>query len=770
MKKLLFFIISLFTLTTAFSQTHPLDTNFVRQPISANPGYDYIGVSTSKSFTIKQDTTIKLAVRDSGSIAWQNGQFWQWGGHFYSALIGNVKRLTDTTFLIGIDTMKISGGSGGSGGSETLEQVIQNGPTATTTPHFDSTVTQNKLINEGLTIGDTLSTFTDSVWFVGTSITFDKNATQHSTSFAALTAAALGSVEVNKGVPGTTLAPGGSSIFNRLSDLPFYRGSIRYVFVELGTNDRPSSPSDTVAARGYYASLWDTLLLHRGWSTHKDQLILVVSPPVAVTTMAAINMQWLATMEINLAHEKGITKIADTYTYLALHGYGLNISSDSLHPNDLGHLNMKKTIMYTLGGKTNGNLLVNGPGVFNGDLSATGNLDIAGASVLHKPLTIFNPTINTNSITLYQPLYFGSNQYSQIEFKPGIGFTRLDSMQFQAIHVGSSRIGGAWSHNYHQLVAFDPTDNTLLFNEGKNTMGPLGDFTSLGPITARAYADNVPMATFISTNTAAAPGIRSSIYFKQGVGGPFDQFYLDYVVGSGYHNNFVLRANSTDIWRVNESTNAIPYEILVKTVFGGAVGFGADPDASALLDIPSTTKGVLIPRMTRSQFNSISSKATGLHVILTDSSYRMSVYDGSKIVSYVTTDMLNSAVADIDAGTYSPSLDNTTNLAASATHDLQWSRTKNMWNVFGYVEITATAANTATTFDMDLPAPGGISGFLDQGEAGGSFVSENLAPAANIAGSVSANTATGHVTFALTPSTTSGKKYRINFWFKLTPP
>lgn len=61
------------------------------------------------------------------------------------------------------------------------------------------------------------------------------------------------------------------------------------------------------------------------------------------------------------------------------------------------------------------------------------------------------------------------------------------------------------------------------------------------------------------------------------------------------------------------------------------VGINSDnssPDASAMLDVKSTTKGMLIPRMTTTQRNSISSAATGLMIYNTTSN-TFNYYNGT---------------------------------------------------------------------------------------------------------------------------------------------
>jgi len=62
----------------------------------------------------------------------------------------------------------------------------------------------------------------------------------------------------------------------------------------------------------------------------------------------------------------------------------------------------------------------------------------------------------------------------------------------------------------------------------------------------------------------------------------------------------------------------------------GAAGIGTlSPNASSLLDIASTTKGILIPRMTKAQRDLIASPATGLMIFQTNSTPGYYYYSGS---------------------------------------------------------------------------------------------------------------------------------------------
>jgi hypothetical protein len=67
---------------------------------------------------------------------------------------------------------------------------------------------------------------------------------------------------------------------------------------------------------------------------------------------------------------------------------------------------------------------------------------------------------------------------------------------------------------------------------------------------------------------------------------------------------------------------------IMQFIEDGSIGIGTTPDASALFDIASTTKGFLPPRMTNAQKNAIASPAEGL-IIHDTTNNGVAYYDGS---------------------------------------------------------------------------------------------------------------------------------------------
>jgi hypothetical protein len=76
----------------------------------------------------------------------------------------------------------------------------------------------------------------------------------------------------------------------------------------------------------------------------------------------------------------------------------------------------------------------------------------------------------------------------------------------------------------------------------------------------------------------------------------------------------------------------ILFVLITTNIFSQGVAInndGSNPNPSAILDIKSTDKGVLVPRMTQSQKNAITSPATGLLIYQSDGASGFYYYDGS---------------------------------------------------------------------------------------------------------------------------------------------
>lgn len=98
----------------------------------------------------------------------------------------------------------------------------------------------------------------------------------------------------------------------------------------------------------------------------------------------------------------------------------------------------------------------------------------------------------------------------------------------------------------------------------------------------------------------------------------------------------------------------------------GSAGIGTTaPNASALLDIRSTVKGVLIPRMTRAQRDFIAAPATGLLIYQTDNGPAFYWYTGSAWNS------LDDAAKDLSDLSATPSINRSLLPVVGGTIDLE---------------------------------------------------------------------------------------------------
>ncbi len=86
-------------------------------------------------------------------------------------------------------------------------------------------------------------------------------------------------------------------------------------------------------------------------------------------------------------------------------------------------------------------------------------------------------------------------------------------------------------------------------------------------------------------------------------------------------------ANGLEVARFNsfDNTNKLGTGLNQLVIVSG---LGSNPDASAILDVQSTTKGAALPRMTTTQKNAISSPTEGL-VVYDLTLHKLCVYTGS---------------------------------------------------------------------------------------------------------------------------------------------
>ena len=92
--------------------------------------------------------------------------------------------------------------------------------------------------------------------------------------------------------------------------------------------------------------------------------------------------------------------------------------------------------------------------------------------------------------------------------------------------------------------------------------------------------------------------------------------------------------------------------MLVSTISIAQVGINStntQPASDAMLDVSSTDKGLLIPRMTEAERDQISAASNGLMVYLTDLEL-FSYYDGSEW-KVIGSNVLNDKIIDADEDT-----------------------------------------------------------------------------------------------------------------------
>lgn len=261
--------------------------------------------------------------------------------------------------------------------------------------------------------------------------------------------------------------------------------------------------------------------------------------------------------------------------------YALSSCTSCLNNVAVGYLSLN---LITTG---NGNVAVGWNAL--GQLTGGGANVAVGKDALALNTGYFNTAIGSQSMIFntsgaYNVSLGASSMYSNTT---GVGGVALGYETMYSNTTGNFNTG----FGYHALYS--------------NTTG--GYNLGMGYYSGRYIADGATANQTSTYCTFLGPNVRASangVTYETAIGGG--------AIGSG--SNSVTLGAST----------------VTKTVINGSVGIGTtSPAASALLDMPSTTKGFLEPRMTTTQRDAIASPATGLSVY--DNTINAnSLYDGTR--------------------------------------------------------------------------------------------------------------------------------------------
>jgi len=494
----------------------------------------------------------------------------------------------------------------------------------------DSSIS-NVNYSNSVNIGDSITAQTDSVFYYGTSIEVGTGATSAPFKYTTLLSASnkLSTFESNNGISSTRmvkLTNGDNSFIDRLSSIPSYRSTMRYFIIgTYAVND-----CNLTSGIGIYitslSNAIDTLLLNRNYPAKK---IVVLTPSVSWSTVAGKNydsMKLYSDATIAVAKSKGVILI-DVFKYMMNSGGRSLISSDSIHPNNAGHLAIADAINMALGSaKINGSLIVkrsatiyNKLGVgtteyADGDGSITGN---------------FKAQQGTNFIT-----FNGStaNSIFQVSTNTTGNYLRLLSQGASGQFIGSV---GANS----LAIQSNSATRYLLSSSGAHTVTAVGwTLTNTGTTTGT-------LTGALTYTSSASAGTQYNFF------GNSTSTLLRFNVGNNSTNEMLTLSQSGSAKDVTASAQG---DMVIRAYSVGAdkklffatgstavqnmtlfptkevnIGSNLTVVPSSILDVNSTTQGSRpFPSMTTTQRTAIPSPAEGLSVYdLT--LHKLYVFDGT---------------------------------------------------------------------------------------------------------------------------------------------
>jgi hypothetical protein len=313
-----------------------------------------------------------------------------------------------------------------------------------------------------------------------------------------------------------------------------------------------------------------------------------LNKPVSTATQTALNLKQNQLNGTGFIKATGTTISYDNSTYLSTSSASSTYLPIS-NPTATGTLTAP-TIANSLGANfatTSGNVGI-------GTASPATNLHVNRATTLAFPLLRLETT--------------GTGGRPYIDFK-------AESSDLGYIGYASTGAGIMYMMNYSNTDLQFGTNSIVrmaIKNNGNVTLGTTTDAGYKLDVNGNIRTVN---DAYLATTAANNVGIGTvNPYSKlqitrSGALGSFLRF--DTGGNSGY--DFNLDANAS--MRLTYMLSGSIYKELATFTYTGQVGIGTTtPNASSILDITSTTKGILFPRMTTTEISAISSPADGLTV------------------------------------------------------------------------------------------------------------------------------------------------------------
>lgn len=273
------------------------------------------------------------------------------------------------------------------------------------------------------------------------------------------------------------------------------------------------------------------------------------------------------------------------------------------------------------------------------------------------------------------------------------------------------------------LAAANWAANTIPVGSGADTVSQLAITASTFP--ARSSAGNVaakPLTDFALTllDDADATAARTTL------GAQASDATLTALAAVNWAANSVAIGSGTDaVAQITFAANTFPGRsstgnLVAKTITDAAFSLLDDADATAM----RTTLGAQASDATLTALaganwatNSLpigSGTDTVAQVAFAANTFPARGSTGNLVAKPISDAALGILNGLLDSGTYTPTLTNATNIAASTAFLARWSRVGNIVTVSGSVDIDPTAAGT-TVLEMSLPVASNFSSTIDAG-------------------------------------------------------